>query len=54
MVNIIFVVYVLMVGAPFWPIYPIAFWGAGLSVHAASVFGAVRRLEAMTEGTNAD
>ena len=40
-VNAIFSVYALAVGDPFWPIYPIVFWGAGVSVHGVGVFGAL-------------
>ncbi|MCD6232665.1 2TM domain-containing protein [Candidatus Aerophobetes bacterium] len=44
MVNGVFSAYVLLTGGFFWPVFPIIFWGAGLTVHYIGVFGERKRV----------
>jgi len=43
-VNEVFSAYVLLTGGFFWPVFPIIFWGAGLTVHYIGVFGERKRV----------
>jgi len=36
--------YVLLKGEFFWPIFPIVFWGGGVTLHGMAVFGEKKRL----------